>query len=380
MYKVKKELIFTMIVALFVLFAMAFWGSNRVQARGPEIQGQFMPAAVSGTAFTYQGKLLWNGRAVDGQLCSIIFSLWNAETGGQQIGSSINTVVRPQKGYFTVQLDFGSSAFDGSIRWLQMQPSCEASMGPVMPRVPLTPAPVAHSLRPGAMVIDTTGSTGGLYAQSGPDWLLPLFVMIKTPGLWGDSKFGDGVVGTSQQGNGLYGYSESGKALYADGDAHVEGNLTWKAKTSAISVSPAAFVPNYSDQVYRNAGSFLLNLGSTKRWWSANIQLPHGATIKKVQFCWQDGSDEQADGALMRRPINTPPFSGAVEEVVASVSSRGSVNTIIEGCAETNNIHFPTVDNINYAYYLDLNLPPDGSQTTMVFYGVRVIYEIKSPY
>ena len=82
----------------------------------------------------------------------------------------------------------------------------------------------------------------------------------------------------------------------------------------------------------------------------------------------------------MRRPINTPPFSGAVEEVVASVSSRGSVNTIIEGCAETNNIHFPTVDNINYAYYLDLNLPPDGSQTTMVFYGVRVIYEIKSPY
>ncbi len=376
----KKKLILLAVVMLLVVFGWSSIDANFVQARGPEVQGQLAPSAVSDTAFTYQGKLIWNGKAVDGQLCSIIFSLWDAEQNGQQIGSSVNAVVRPQKGFFTVSLDFGAKAFDGTLRWLQLQPSCESSLGPILPRVPLTAAPVAHSLRPGAMVIDKTGNTGGLYAQSGSDWLMPLYVMIKTPGLWGDSRFGDGVIGTSQQGNGLYGYSETGKALYADGDAHIEGNLTWKAKSSTISVSPAEFIPNSNTQVYRNAGSFLINLGSTSQWWSANVQLPHGAKITSMQFCWKDGTDDQADGALMRRPIRVPPFSSRGAEAVATVSSRGSVNTIIEACAETSNIQYPTVDNVNYVYYLDLSLPPNSTSAPMVFYGVSITYEIESPY
>ncbi len=103
--------------------------------------------AALGTAFTYQGHLKKDGTPVNGN-CDFLFSLWDAETGGNQIGSNVEkTNVPVSNGLFTVQLDFGSGAFQGDARWLEITIKCAGDLGYVLsPRQLLTPAPYALAL------------------------------------------------------------------------------------------------------------------------------------------------------------------------------------------------------------------------------------------
>ena len=54
------------------------------QAQGGDITAQ----AVVGTAFTYQGRLMQNSAPVNGT-CSLTFKLYDALTGGSQVGSDV---------------------------------------------------------------------------------------------------------------------------------------------------------------------------------------------------------------------------------------------------------------------------------------------------
>ncbi len=99
-----------------------------------------------GTAFTYQGHLNSGGGAVNGT-CDFQFGLWDAGVNGAQIGST-QTVssVTVANGLFIVQLDFGSSAFTGDARWLEIAVRCPAGSGTyttLTPRQSLTAAPYA---------------------------------------------------------------------------------------------------------------------------------------------------------------------------------------------------------------------------------------------
>lgn len=77
-------------------------------------------AAPMGTAFTYQGHLYDANYAADG-LYDFAFKLYDANSGGSKIGTDVNVGdVDVIDGYFTVELDFGSSAFDGDARWLEV--------------------------------------------------------------------------------------------------------------------------------------------------------------------------------------------------------------------------------------------------------------------
>jgi hypothetical protein len=101
-----------------------------------------------GTAFTYQGQLRRDGNLVNGA-CDFRFTLWDAETGGNQIGPiQDKTNVSVTNGLFTVQLDFGAGAFKGDARWLEIAVKCagDTSYTTLSPRQPLTPAPYALAL------------------------------------------------------------------------------------------------------------------------------------------------------------------------------------------------------------------------------------------
>ena len=76
--------------------------------------------AQSDTAFTYQGSLADNGQPATGTY-SVNFSLWDALSGGNEIGTAnlFNTLA-VDDGLFTVQLDFGADAFDNSSCWLEI--------------------------------------------------------------------------------------------------------------------------------------------------------------------------------------------------------------------------------------------------------------------
>ncbi len=151
-----------------------------------------------GTSWTYQGQLQRSGAAYTGT-CNFQFSLWDAVSAGTQLGATqpINSV-NVVNGLFTVTLDFGD-LFSGNARWLGTSVQCSGDGGftPLDPRQPLTAAPYALSLRPGATI--SGGGAGGI-ALTGAN-----FADLGTGiqgygngyGVWGLSNSRDGVRGES---------------------------------------------------------------------------------------------------------------------------------------------------------------------------------------
>jgi hypothetical protein len=102
--------------------------------------------SVLGMGFTYQGQLKSSDAPYTGA-CDLQFGLWDALSGGTQIGSTLTKAnVSVLQGYFTVALDFGVGRFQGDARWLEIAVRCPAGSGsytPLAPRQELTAAPYA---------------------------------------------------------------------------------------------------------------------------------------------------------------------------------------------------------------------------------------------
>lgn len=146
--------------------------------------------APLGTAFTYQGQLKQGGNPVNAN-CDFQFGLWDAASGGTQIGSTQTaTNVSVTNGLFTVPVDFGTGAFNGEARWLAISVRCPAGSGSytaLSPRQALTPAPYALALP-------------GLYTQQN----------VTSPNLIGGhsgNSVTSGVVGATIGGGGTSGFT-----------------------------------------------------------------------------------------------------------------------------------------------------------------------------
>ena len=96
------------------------------------------------TGFTYQGQLEHDGEPVQGD-CQMAFRLYDAATGGLQVGPTLTETVAVREGLFTQLLDFGAGAFTGEARWLGIQVMCSGDMGYAdLGRQALTAVPYAH--------------------------------------------------------------------------------------------------------------------------------------------------------------------------------------------------------------------------------------------
>ncbi len=131
--------------------------SHPAQAQQGVAQEQTGMQQEVGTQFTYQGRVLYEGVAINGT-CDFEFGLWDALTGGAELEVRPASGVPVSDGYFTIELDFGSSAFTGDARFLQIIMDCGHGFALLEPRQALTAAPYAHSLRPGASVQSDTGN------------------------------------------------------------------------------------------------------------------------------------------------------------------------------------------------------------------------------
>ena len=120
----------TLAVALCLL---SLGGLVTVTAQGPRPQGAL------GTSFTYQGQLKQNNAPANGTF-NFSFKLFDAPSGGNQIGATVNQSIAVSNGLFTTLLDFGASAFNGEARWLSIAIGGDPEL---TPRQPLTPAPYA---------------------------------------------------------------------------------------------------------------------------------------------------------------------------------------------------------------------------------------------
>ena len=118
-----------------------------VMAFGVAKSGLQLSATTPGTAFTYQGQVKKAGAPFKGT-CSFQLGLFNALTGGSQVGSLQSyTGVVLSNGTFTIpELDFGAGAFPGSPRWLEVAIQCagDTDYTTLSPRQPLTPVPYAQ--------------------------------------------------------------------------------------------------------------------------------------------------------------------------------------------------------------------------------------------
>lgn len=121
----------------FILLAIAILLSSAAPPAG----AQTVP-----TVFTYQGELKDNGAGVDASGARLLFRLWDAESGGTQVGADcLAYPVAIADGIFTAAVDFGASAFTGPARWLEI--GVDLSGGTtytwLVPRQRLTSAPTA---------------------------------------------------------------------------------------------------------------------------------------------------------------------------------------------------------------------------------------------
>jgi len=110
------------------------------------------------TKFTYQGRLKYGADFASG-FYDLQFSVWDASSTGNQLGSSItNVATLATNGLFTVTLDFGS-VFDGSSRWIEIgvRTNGGGAFSTLTPRQELTAAPYAIHAN-GVNATDITGA------------------------------------------------------------------------------------------------------------------------------------------------------------------------------------------------------------------------------
>ncbi len=84
---------------------------------------------VLGDSFTYQGRLTEGGGPASG-VYDLRFILYDAESGGTQVGSTVAVNdVTVTGGLFTVSLDFGAGVWNGDARWMEIAVRPGASSG-----------------------------------------------------------------------------------------------------------------------------------------------------------------------------------------------------------------------------------------------------------
>jgi hypothetical protein len=219
------------------------------------------------TSWTYQGQLRRSGAAYNGT-CNFQFSLWNAASAGAQQGSTqtINGV-NVVNGLCTAVLDFADQfgdQFFGDARWLGTSVQCSGDGGftPLDPRQPITAAPYALSLRPGAGISNDSGLWTLRLAMSAPGSGSALSAANLGTGnaVSAASVNGNGVYGSSGAGNGagIFGINTgSGAGIYGEntgtgyagqfvGRVEVAGSLNVFSQGNAINGTGAYAVSGIS--------------------------------------------------------------------------------------------------------------------------------------
>jgi hypothetical protein len=127
-----------------------------------------VPTFGQGTAFTYQGRLNSNSVPAHGDF-ELMFLVFSNNLGGVAIADAvIKNPVAVSNGLFVVSLDFGTNAFTGGARWLQIAVGNGAgSYVTLVPRQPLTPTPYAiQAANAGMANFATTATTAGSVAAA----------------------------------------------------------------------------------------------------------------------------------------------------------------------------------------------------------------------
>ena len=147
--------VFIVLIAVLALSAVAI---AQPMLQGPDGQETVNePHAESGVTgdvsqgFSYQGVLTENGVPVSDDR-DMEFKLYDASSGGSQVGGTMSKNVSVRNGQFNVFLSWGQDRIDGRALWLQVRARDSHGAWQDLGRTAIRAVPYAMSLKPGAWV------------------------------------------------------------------------------------------------------------------------------------------------------------------------------------------------------------------------------------
>ena len=328
------------LVAVVAVVAL-LWAFNIVAAAAPQAPQAAQQAAAAPVLPTinYQGRLTDpTGANVSDGLYSMTFGLYDTGTGGTPLWTQTSSVL-VRDGLFNVELGsptnpLSADLFPGGTRWLGIQ--VDPDPDEMLPRQLLTSVPYAfraETLRVGGLVSGTTPGPIYTFANNG-----------------------------------------TGPALEIDGDAHIDGDVTWYTRTGYISVSPAAFESYDESFQYVKKGRSLHATSGANFY--APLQLPHGSTVVSMTFHYLDND---ATGAITTTLKRGPVDGTASQHSDMAVAASPAAAAVGYDSATDDTIDDPVVDNQNYIYWLYTRF--DGALTdAQRVMAVVIAYQYTEPY
>jgi hypothetical protein len=208
---------------LLILFLMggSAAGAPLPQSPAPATANMITLVGAVDSQISYQGRLADpGGNPLNGSY-NLVFQLWDAASGGNQVGGDIvKNATTVNNGLFTVELGVPQSAFNGQGIWLRVQVDGQW----LSPRQALLPVPYALSLRPGALI---SGAGPVLTAQSDDQVMGELATYVSLGG-WPPTFIPIGVRGEAagSSGIGVDGAASGGATMAVRGIATGVGAVT----------------------------------------------------------------------------------------------------------------------------------------------------------
>ncbi len=220
------------VVAVFLLLlgGMGAYWPVFVGAQSPD--ALLAPSATIGDGITYQGFLTDEDNVPLNDTFTMRFEIYNAQTDGTLLWDSGDMDIAVQDGLFETRLEITTDIFNGEELWVAQTVDGEL----LTPRQEILPAPMAHTLRPGAIVKGTASAIPNNYlldVQMNND-----VFAFNRGAISGQTTTGNAIYGLAKNGRAIYGQTEDGYAVYGfDGGSNANrGYAGYFYSTNGIGV------------------------------------------------------------------------------------------------------------------------------------------------
>ncbi len=268
-----KWIIAGSIVAV-VLLALAV---GMTRAQGPEppgegVQPQDVGVQAVGAYIPIQGRLTdASGNPLNGTFSNVSLRIYATGSGGTILCQVIPSSLVVSNGLFSTYIPCSSSVIDGRQLYLAVKVGSDSEM---TDRQPIYPVPYAWSLRPGALISDTTSGTPLNVYNHGTGWGLDVYsaghdaVHGRTGSSdhagvagvsWGS---GIGVYGESASGYGVVGKHTGATGEYAGVYGRTDSSDGWAGcfvnwSTSSVITGGVLLLRNHSSDTLPTGGDFI---------------------------------------------------------------------------------------------------------------------------
>jgi hypothetical protein len=257
-------------------------------------------SAIIGDAISYQGRLTDSENNPLTGTYTMRFQIFDRQTGGPFIWNSGDKQIEVKDGLFEVRFDIDTDIFNGMELWLSQTVNGEL----LMPRQEILPAPMAHTLRPGAIIKGTAAAFPNNYVldvQMNNDTFT-----FNRGAIYGQSTTGNAIYGLAANGRAIYGQTEDGYAVYGfDGGSEANrGYAGYFFSTNGVGVygysngnraHPNILAPGVYGQ--SNQGVGVYGRGDTSNSYSFNNEGGYFEGGKGLYARGTDPSSESGYGA-----------------------------------------------------------------------------------